>query len=216
MSKIQAVLFDYGMVLSGPPDPTAREEMMRVLGVDETSFREMYWKHRDAYDRGTLNGIAYWQKVAEELHKPLPANSLNELLEADNALWTQPNQPMIEWAASLQRAGIKTGILSNIGDAMEAGIRARFPWLDEFAHQTFSHRLGIAKPDLAIYQHAAEGLGVSPNAVLFVDDREENIAAAREAGMTAVQYSTHDHFVEQMQQLGLGDLLTPTRNPAAP
>jgi putative hydrolase of the HAD superfamily len=212
MSKIEAVLFDYGMVLSGPPDPTAREEMMRVLGVDDASFREMYWKHRDAYDRGTLSGIAYWQKVADELHKPLSANSLNELLEADNALWTQPNQPMIEWAASLQRAGIKTGILSNIGDAMEAGIRARFPWLDEFAHHTFSHRLGIAKPDLAIYQHAAEGLGVSPNAVLFIDDREENIAAAREAGMTAVQYSTHDRFVEQMQQLGLGNLLSPSPN----
>jgi putative hydrolase of the HAD superfamily len=212
MSKIEAVLFDYGMVLSGPPDPTAREEMMRVLGMDETSFREMYWKHRDAYDRGTLSGIAYWEKVAEELHRPLSANSLNELLEADNALWTQPNQPMIEWAASLQRAGIKTGILSNIGDAMEAGIRARFPWLDEFAHHTFSHRLGIAKPDLAIYQHAAKGLGVSPNAVLFIDDREENIAAAREAGMNAVQYSTHDRFVEQMQQLRLGNLLSPSPN----
>jgi putative hydrolase of the HAD superfamily len=209
MSKIEAVLFDYGMVLSGPPDPTAREEMIRVLGVDEASFREMYWKHRDAYDRGTLSGIAYWEKVAGELHKPLSANSLNELLEADNALWTQPNQPMIEWAASLQRAGIKTGILSNIGDAMEAGIRARFPWLDEFAHHTFSHRLGIAKPDLAIYQHAAEGLGVAPSAVLFIDDREENIAAARAAGMTAVQYSTHDRFVKQIQQLGLSDLLTP-------
>jgi putative hydrolase of the HAD superfamily len=212
MNKIEAVLFDYGMVLSGPPDPTAREEMMRVLGVDEASFREMYWKHRDAYDRGTLSGIAYWQEVADELHRPLSANSLNELLEADNALWTQPNQPMIEWAASLQRAGIKTGILSNIGDAMEAGIRARFPWLDEFSHHTFSHRLGIAKPDLAIYRHAAEGLGVPPSAVLFIDDREDNIAAACEAGMTAVRYSTHDRFVEQMQQLGLGSLLTPAPN----
>jgi putative hydrolase of the HAD superfamily len=209
MTTIEAVLFDYGMVLSGPPDPTAREEMMRVLGVDETAFRAMYWKHRDAYDRGTLSGIAYWQKVADELHRPLSANSLNELFEADNAMWTQPNQQMIDWAAALQRAGIKTGILSNIGDAMEAGIRARFPWLEEFAHHTFSHRLGLAKPDLAIYRHAAEGLGVPASAVLFVDDREENIAAAREAGMTAVLYSSHEHFIKQMEQLGLGHLLSP-------
>jgi putative hydrolase of the HAD superfamily len=209
MSKIKAVLFDYGMVLSGPPDPTAREEMMRVLGVDEDRFRELYWKHRDAYDRGTLSGIAYWEKVAQELHRPLSANGLNELLEADNALWTRPNQPMIDWAAALQQAGIKTGILSNIGDAMEAGIRARFPWLDEFAHHTFSHRMGIAKPDLAIYRHAAEGLGVAPGSVLFIDDREENIAAAQEAGMVALQYSTHERFLEQMRELGISDLLTP-------
>ncbi len=207
--KINAVLFDYGMVLSGPPDLTARRTMERILGVDEETFQAAYWKHRDSYDRGTLGGLTYWDSVASELHQSLDAVSLDALIDADNALWTLPNYPMIEWAASLQRAGIKTGILSNIGDAMEAGIRARFPWLDEFSHHTFSHRLGIAKPDPAIYRHAAEGLQVPADEILFVDDREENILAARAAGMVAVQYPSHEAFVQEMQRLGLGSLLSP-------
>jgi putative hydrolase of the HAD superfamily len=205
--KIEAVLFDYGMVLSGPPDPRARMEMERVLGVDETAFQTVYWRHRDAYDRGVLGGVAYWESVARDLHRALSAVDLDALIRADNKLWTQPNEPMIEWAAKLQKAGIKTGILSNLGDSMEAGIFARFPWLAEFAHHTFSHRLGIAKPDVAIYRHAAEGLGVQASEILFVDDKEENIAAARIAGMVAVQYSGHDAFVHEMQSLGLGWLL---------
>ena len=206
--QIGAVLFDYGMVLSGPPDPTARQEMESILGVDEQTFQSAYWKFRDDYDRGTLGGIAYWESVSRHLNKPLDAPSLSALIEADNAMWTQPNHPMIEWAESLQRSGIKTGILSNIGDAMEAGIRERFPWLNEFAHHTFSHRLGIAKPDPAIYRHAAEGLDVPANQILFIDDKEENIAAARSAGMVAVQYTSHDAFVQEMHRLGLDDLLS--------
>jgi putative hydrolase of the HAD superfamily len=114
---------------------------------------------------------------------------------------------MIAWAAALQKAGVKTGILSNIGDAMEDGIRSRFAWVDEFGHRTFSHRLGIAKPDAAIYHHAAQGLGVTEEEILFIDDREENIAAARSVGMTALQYSDHAAFVLAMRDAGLTSLL---------
>jgi putative hydrolase of the HAD superfamily len=209
MENIHAVLFDYGLVLSGPPDPAAREEMKQILGVDEERFRAIYWRHRDDYDRGTLNSVAYWERVAHDLHRPLDAKKLSALIAADNAHWTQPNQAMIDWAAALQSAGIKTGILSNIGDAMEAGIVARFPWIADFTHRTFSHRLGIAKPDAAIYQHAAEGLGVPTGEILFVDDREENVAAARAAGMHAIQYIDHADFLQQMQAAGFSGLIAP-------
>jgi putative hydrolase of the HAD superfamily len=111
---------------------------------------------------------------------------------------------------------IKTGILSNIGDAMETGIRGRFLWLEAFDHHTFSHRLGIAKPDLEIYRHAVEGLGVPAGEILFIDDREENILAARTAGMVAVQYSSHGAFVQEMKRLGLEGLLFPATTLPAP
>jgi putative hydrolase of the HAD superfamily len=207
MEKIKAVLFDYGMVLSGPPDPTAREEMKRILDVDDERFREIYWKHRDDYDRGTLNSAAYWERVAHDLHRPLDAKKLSALIAFDSALWTRPNQTMIDWAAALQRAGVKTGVLSNIGDAMEAGIVARFPWIGDFTHRTFSHRLGMAKPDKAIYLHAAEGLGAAPEEILFIDDREENIAAAHAVGMQAIQYMDHADFQQRMQAAGFSGLL---------
>lgn len=202
-----AVLFDYGLVLTGPADLAARAEMQRVLGVEDERVQAAYWRYRDAYDRGALSGVAYWHAVAGDVGRTLDAESLAALIAADNALWTQPNQPMIDWAARLQRAGIKTGILSNLGDEMEAGVRARFAWLTEFAHHTFSHRLGMAKPDAAIYLHAADGLGVEVGEILFVDDRIENIEAARAVGMTAVQYAGHEGFVAEMEASGLGWLL---------
>jgi putative hydrolase of the HAD superfamily len=205
--KISAVLFDYGMVLSNVPEDLAWRQLERVLDSDQETFQTAYWKYRDAYDRGALTAQTYWETVGRDLDKPIDADVLRALIDADTIVWTQPNLAMMEWAANLNRAGIKTGILSNIGDAMEAGVLGRFPALSEFTHHTFSHRLGIAKPDAGIYSYAVGGLGVPAGEILFVDDREENILAAREAGMVAVQYTGHGGFVEEMGRMGLGWLL---------
>ena len=211
---IKAVLFDYGLVLSGPPDPAARQTMEQMLDADSTSFHEAYWRYRDDYDRGILNGARYWKAVAGDLHRPLDTATLAGLIDADTALWSQPNQPMLDWAASLQRAGFRTGILSNIGDAMEIGICARFDWMAGFYHRTFSHRLGIAKPDPAIYSHAAEGLGLPAGQILFVYDREANIKAAHEAGMNAIAYTSHTSFLEALESAAFPGLPLPFGEPS--
>ena len=203
------MLFDYGLVLSGPPDPAAWAEMQRLLGATDPAFHDAYWRYRHDYDRGALSGAAYWHRVAADLRRQPTPEELTGLLAADVALWTQPNQPMIHWATHLQNAGVRTGILSNIGDAMETGILARCSWLENFAHHTFSHRLKTAKPDPAIYAHAAQGLGVPPASILFLDDREDNILAARAFGMQAIQYLNHEDFLRDMHQAGLGALLAP-------
>ncbi len=204
---VEAVLFDYGLVLTGPPHPPAWERMKALLGASEEDLHRSYWHPRHDYDRGALDGQAYWREVASGVGASCDPALLAALIEGDNELWTQPNQPMIAWAAALQARGMRTGILSNLGDAMEAGVRVRCPWLGGFDHLTFSHRLRTAKPDLAIYRHAAEGLGVDPSRVLFIDDRADNIAAAHLAGMQAVQYTTQAAFEQAMAEAGLGYLL---------
>ena len=203
---IDAVLFDYGQVLSGPPDPKAWEFLRWVSGFDEPTLQRAYWAPRQAYDRGTLTAEQYWQAVgtAGGLTGEAPFGELQikALIDGDTALWTQLNEPMVAWADRLQTAGIRTGILSNIGDAMMAGVLAKFTWLEAFHHTTWSHQLKLAKPELAIYRHAAEGLGVAPETILFIDDREENIAAAHASGMQAIQYTTHDGFLLELQARG--------------
>ncbi len=208
---IEAVLFDYGLVLTGPPDPAAWERMKQLTGHDEAALHAAYWAPRHAYDRGDLTGFAYWSQVAgPEAQDPV----LTQLIQADTDLWTVPNQPMIEWALRLQRAGIRTGILSNLGDAMMHGVLDRFPWLSGFHHLTWSHTLNLAKPEPAIYAHAAAGLGTVPERILFVDDRADNIEAAGRAGMQTLRYSTHEAFLAEMQSRGLNSLLDP-RLPSA-
>lgn len=217
MEPIHAVLFDYGLVLSGPPDPAAWAQMRATTGLDEQAMHEAYWLHRHDYDRGALTGEAYWQSVASTASLPrLSEEQLNALIAADTELWTQLNEPMVKWAHQLQDAGIRTGILSNIGDSIADGIVAKFAWLERFHHRTWSHSLKTAKPDPVIYRHAAAGLETPAGNILFIDDRRDNIDAALAAGMQAIQYLDHDAFEREMVDRNLAYLLHPAPDHAIP
>jgi putative hydrolase of the HAD superfamily len=215
MNAVQAILFDFGMVLSAPPDPAAWQRMREITGFDEETLQAGYWKFRHAYDRGELTGVAYWHEVAG---KTFTSDQVNQLIDADTDMWTQLNSPMVDWAQRLQRAGIRTGILSNIGDAMTEGLLRKLEWLGGFYHCTWSYALRLAKPELAIYQAAAKCLNTPPQQILFIDDKSENIAAALEAGMQAIQYRDHVSFEQEMEACGLGYLLIPSAvsSPASP
>jgi putative hydrolase of the HAD superfamily len=209
MASIKAVLFDYGMVLSDSPDPTAWAHMRTLSGLSEDLLYREYWAHRHAYDRGDLNAAAYWNKIAAGAGIALTPTQLAGLIAADTDHWSTLNLPMLEWVARLQKAGIPTGILSNMGDAMEAGLRARHPWIEDFNHHTWSHTLNLAKPEPAIYLHAAAGLNIPPVNILFIDDKIENIVAAHSVGMQAIQYTNHEAFELEMRNRGLDRLLQP-------
>lgn len=204
-----AVLFDFGQVLSLTPDLEQWERMKRVLGFDEIDFQESYWQYRHAYDRGDLNAVSYWHQIAADYKITLSDASLQDLIDADVCMWSRLNQPMVQWLHRLQQAGVKTGLLSNIGDAMAQGLCAKFAWMGAFAHAIYSYEHNLAKPEHAIYRKAAEGLECSPEGILFIDDKAENIEAARAVGMKAIQYDLNKHtaFEGQMEAEGLGDLL---------
>jgi putative hydrolase of the HAD superfamily len=207
MTPIKAVLFDYGMVLSAPPDPAAWARMLSLTNLSEEQLHRGYWAHRHAYDRGDLTAESFWNHAAAPTHAILTPQQLTALIAADVDYWSTLNPPMLAWARSLQQASIPTGILSNMPGPMETGLRARYSWIDEFTHHTWSHAVNLAKPEPAIYLHAAEGLQTPPANILFLDDRPENIEAALAIGMQAIHYTTHAAFVDQMRARNLASLL---------
>jgi putative hydrolase of the HAD superfamily len=210
-SHIDAVLFDYGQVLSGPPDPAAWARMIAITGLDQSRLHGAYWKFRHDYDRAALTGPAYWDAVAADAGINFDARQVAALFVADVDLWTSLNLPMVEWAARLQHAGVRTGILSNIGDSIAQGIVAKLPWLSGFDQCIWSYELHTAKPDPAIYLKTAEALRTAPANILFLDDREDNIAAAAALGFQTIRYLCADHpaFERQMREHGLASLLDP-------
>jgi putative hydrolase of the HAD superfamily len=197
------------MVLSAPPDPNQWQRMLQISGLSQQQFEDGYWAFRHAYDRGEHGGVDYWHKVAKSAGTAFDSSQIAGLIDADVELWTVPNAPMIEWAQRLQAAGIRTGILSNIGDAMTDGLLRKLEWLSGFDHHTWSYRLLLAKPEAAIYAAAVRGLDTPAANILFIDDKPENIDAARTSGMQAIQYGDHSTFLREMEERGLGHLLQP-------
>lgn len=63
--------------------------------------------------------------------------------------------------------------------------------------------LGLRKPDAAIYRCALDILGVPPERVLFIDDRQENVAGADSVGMKTIRFTGASALRPQLQSLGV-------------
>jgi putative hydrolase of the HAD superfamily len=201
--SIEAVIFDYGKVLSNSEDPQARQKLLALTGLDRPDFDRHYWRHRHAYDLGTLNGGAYWEQIARDAGIAFTPERVDELIETDVLMWTSLNEEMLAWVVALQEAGIKTAILSNMGWEILGYMRQEFGWLAHFQHHTWSCELGMCKPDPAIYLHTCERLGVAPQNALFLDDKAENISAATGIGLHAVLFESIEQLRLDLEARGL-------------
>jgi putative hydrolase of the HAD superfamily len=203
---LRAVVFDYGIVLTGPPDATAWANMLRITGLPEERFHSLYWIDRPALDEGKLTGLGFWQKLLREAE--LPPDHAEELNRWDARLWTVENPIMVAWQLKLKQRGLLTAILSNIGADVLASVERTFDWIHHFDVLVWSYQLGIVKPDPEIYRHTLRELGTNPEETLFIDDRRPNVEAARALGIQALEYSSVDQLREELIAAGL-DLVLP-------
>jgi len=199
---IRAVIFDYGMVLSNPAVPSAHERLVAASGLSAEVLDRHYWANRHSYDLG-MTGRAFWNKVAADAGTTFSSAQIVNLIESDVLMWTSVNDEMLAWVTALQNAGLRTAIISNMVWEILEYMSQRFGWLDRFDHNTWSCALGIAKPDPAIYLQTCDALEIPAAESLFIDDKPENIVAARQLGMQAIQFSTVERLREEVEALGL-------------
>ncbi|WP_052241387.1 HAD-IA family hydrolase [Microbacterium hominis] len=177
------VLFDLGGVLSSAPQRF--ETLGRVAGVDASALVEPYWRHRDEYDLGASDEH-YWRAVIRGVGAGEPGPDVVAHLarvDAESATRIRPAAAAILRAVAA--SGAEVGIVSNAPRAMATRARER-GWARSVTHWFFSAEIGLAKPDARLFAHVAKELGVrDPGRIVFIDDRAENVDAARAAGWTA-------------------------------
>lgn len=179
---VQAVILDYGMVLSRAQRRADVAAMRRRVGVVARAFRTAYWRHRPAYDDG-LDGTAYWLRVLRDLRRVDRREEIPTLIERDVSSWTDYRREAWHLAARLRRQGRRVGMLSNAVPEIVARIRRDWDLDRYFDDVVLSYEVGLVKPDPKIYRAALERLGVAPDATLFADDRAVNVRAAERLGM---------------------------------
>jgi glucose-1-phosphatase len=114
------------------------------------------------------------------------------------------NTPIIALVGRLAAAGNRLGVFSNTTPSHWEYCTGRFGSLKTvFSVHALSFRLGAMKPAAKAYAAAANLAGVSPDAIFFTDDREENVAAARAAGWDAVVYTSAWELNEALRERGV-------------
>ncbi|GAA0545268.1 HAD family phosphatase [Streptomyces mordarskii] len=185
------VLFDLFGVIARHQRPGALEKMAARCHTSADAFTTAYWTHRPPYDAGRHTASAYWTDVLHALSRPVDADTIEELRLTDIDSWSRVDDRMVTYVRTL-RGRARVALLSNIpADHADAFLAAQ-PWLHDLDHMAFSGKIGAAKPDPAAFQHSVVALRAVPADFLFVDDREENVRAARTVGMNGHIFDGQD------------------------
>lgn len=83
-------------------------------------------------------------------------------------------------------------LLTNFADDTFAEAQKRFDFLNKPRGVTVSARVGLIKPDAAIYETHTSTFGLDPQACLFIDDAPVNVEGAKACGWQAVLFTGAD------------------------
>jgi putative hydrolase of the HAD superfamily len=109
------------------------------------------------------------------------------------------DRELFDWFAG-QRPARLTAILSNSGPG--ARERERCHGFEDVTDDiVYSHEVGLAKPDPAAYDLLTRRLGVEAGEVLFLDDVEANVVAARALGWHAVLHRDTSSSIAEMERI---------------
>lgn len=196
---IRAVVFDIGGVLEITPRTYYDERWESRLGLKAGELDE---RMADIWKAGALG------KCTEEDVE----RGLRELVGMDQAqvdaflydLWEEYLGTLnVELAAYFSKlhSRYRTAILSN----SFVGAREREQERYHFGEMTdliiYSHEVGLAKPDRRVYELTCERLGVLPEEVIFLDDVEICVAAAREIGIHGIRFQSNEQAIADIERL---------------
>ncbi len=202
---IRWVVFDIGGILEIIPeggDPASRfpaldEEWNARLGLPPGRLRQCV--EAIAAD-GAFGRCTYEQWCAR-----LRASSGMSQADSDAymaAFWDiymgYPNEELIAYFRAL-RPQYRTAILSNsfVGAREQEEERYGFTSMTDVA--IYSHEEGVHKPDPRIYAITCERLGARPDEIVFLDDVERNVAAARAFGIHAILFCDNAQAIAEIQ-----------------
>ena len=206
MSRIEAVVSDFGGVLTSPlhnsflafqdssgiPLEALGKAMAAVAAREGANpLFEL--------ETGRLTEAAFLEALANQLtidlERPVKLHGFGEWYLGH----LDPNQRMIGYMRELHERGYKMAICTNNVREWEQLWRAKLPIDEIFDVVVDSASVGFRKPEPQIYEITLDRLGVEAPAAMFVDDVELNCTAARELGMTAVWFQDNAQAIGKIE-----------------
>lgn len=86
-----------------------------------------------------------------------------------------------------------------MGDAPPTREQARYQFAEMTDLIIYSHEVGLAKPDPRIFVLTCERLGMEPRDIVFLDDVEPHVAAARDVGIHAILFRDTTQAIANIQ-----------------
>ena len=194
---IESVIFDVDGVLVRSGTFGKR---LQALGVDPASLRTFWHGPFAECSLGLADLKHALHPFLERWGYPGSVDEcLNAWFEADSTL----NHALLEDVERLRAAGIPCHVASTQERHRARYLESAMGLASRFDRLFFSCYLGVRKPDPEFYRRVTLELGVPPASLLFFDDQQANVDAARAAGWHAELYEIGDSLLPALSRHGV-------------
>lgn len=196
------IYFDMGNVLLLFDEARAVRQMAELAGASPADVRAIVYESglQDRYE----TGLAGWDEIHQAVCRQTGTQPDADRLAHAGSDMFELNVPIVPLVASLSAVGYPLGILSNTCPSHWELVVRRFTILRAyFAPAVLSYEVGAMKPSDAIYRSAVQRVGLDPGEVFFMDDRQENVDAARRCGLDAVHFTSVPALAADLRQRGI-------------
>jgi putative hydrolase of the HAD superfamily len=151
-------------------------------------------------DRGTLPEAEAIVRAARS--SGVSAPEFARFLDRMSVAWT-PIPETVDLLYRLRAKGHALFCLSNMHPASTAFLERAFTFWDVFAGKVISCRVGLCKPEPAIYAHLLERYALAGPETVFIDDLEVNLAAAAAFGIQTIKFEDPAQCARALRALGV-------------
>jgi len=200
MDSVRCLLLDLGKVVVSLDYDHFANGMKRLTGLGPVQLQELFASDELAnrFECGAITQTQFFEEVCGRTRSRI---SWSAFLEAWNSIIGPALIPE-ETIAALAR-NLRLWAISNTNCLHYEFLERRYPFWRLFEGFVLSHQVGALKPDPRIFRHALDQIRECPSAILFVDDQEINVAAARELGIEGFQFQNPGQFADELKSRGL-------------
>ena len=192
-SAVDGVAFDFGGVFTVSPktDDWPLYDYCAKFGVDRAAVDRGWQRYRNLWDGGFISFEELYRRTFADAGVTLEAAQLDDLWELDAVGWIRTlRDDTLALLYRLKAAGKKLGVLSNMPpefyERMYVPRCAAYRALLDA--KVISGLEFLYKPEEPIYRLMERRMGLPPDRLLFLDDTEANVLAARAFGWHAEVY----------------------------
>ena len=197
---IKALIFDIGGILEPPFDDALVPALADVLGISDARLRQHRAADAVALTEGRMTLRDFYARVVTEEGRLVdPGTAVARHLAVYAATATPLDVRVLALIERLRRSHL-VACLTNTEVEVGRFNRAR-GLFGPFDRAFLSTEMGLHKPDRAIFDQVLADLACLPAEALFTDDKLDNAAGARAAGMHAIHYRHFDGFSSELGRL---------------
>jgi glucose-1-phosphatase len=182
--KIRAIISDIGRVIVGVDVSRAMQGLSSSIPLSPKEIWSAIEKDPRFVDLqdGRITARDWHLHIVRRLGGNLTYDQFTQAWNA--ALLPETLQPDSLWAALAKK--YRLSLLSNTDPIHVAHMESTFTFFKYFPVRIYSCVVGSSKPKPVIYQEALRATKVKANEAVYIDDLEENVAAASSLGMIGV------------------------------